>query len=224
MDNMKCCIAKDLMPLYIDDVLSEETVQELRDHLERCENCRAEYKILTKDLVLPSDRCVQEENGRILKKFRQKWTRKKIMISVVSSVLAVFFFFPLRDSVMESQLFKPVTRACAGTVGQLYLGELSDGKEWTRLYFVKEHLFSNTVSWWNPYLEFDNVFYEKKAINSGNSATAVEMRILDTEGNIVMEPFVIEPGRAVSLEALEDNVPYVVEYRADGDYYVFSFA
>ncbi len=223
MDNMKCAIAKDLMPLYIDDVLSEESGSELRCHLEQCENCRKEYVLLTKELILPSDRRVQEENSRVLKKFKIEWTVKKILISAVSALLAVFFFFPLRDSVMESQLFKPVTRACAGTVGQLYLGELSDGKEWTRLYFVKEHLFSNTVSWWNPYLEFDNVFYEKEAINSGNSATAVEMRILDTEGNIVMEPFTIEPGRAVSLEGLDNRVPYIVEYRADGDYYVFSF-
>lgn len=224
MDNMKCCIAKDLMPLYIDDVLREESAQELRNHLEQCESCREEYQLLTKDLVLPSGRNVQEENSRMLKKFKSKWTMKKILISMVSAVLAVFLFFPVRDSIMESELFMPVTRACAGTVGQLYLGELSNGEEWTRLYFVKERLFSNSVSWSEPYLEFDNIFYEKEAINSGNSSTAVEMRILDTEGNVVMEPFVIEPGRAVSLEQLEDNVPYIVEYRADGDYYVFSFA
>lgn len=224
MDNLKCCIAKDLMPLYIDDVLSEESAQALREHLEKCESCQREYLLLTKDLVLPSGECVQEENSRMLKKFKQQWTLKKILISVVSSVLAVFLFFPVRNAVMESELFDPVTKACAGTVGQLYLGELSDGEEWTRLYFIKEWLFSNSISWWEPYLIFDNIFYEKEAINSANSATAVEMRILDTEGNIVVEPFTIEPGRAVSLEQLENNIPYIVEYRADGDYYVFSFS
>lgn len=224
MDNIKCCIARDLMPLYVDGVLSEGSAQELRSHLELCERCREEYQMLSKELVLPSGRCVQEENSRILKKFKQKWTLKKILISTVSSVLAVLLFFPVRDAVMESELFAPVTRACAGTVGQLYLGELSDGETWTRLYFVKEHLFSNTVSWWEPYLEFDNIFYEKEAINSGNSSTAVEMRILDAEGTVVLGPFTIEPGRAVSLEQLERHVPYIVEYRADGDYYVFSFS
>lgn len=38
-----------------------------------------------------------------------------------------------------------------------------------------------------------------------------------------MEPFVIEPGTAVSLEKLEYGVPYIVEYRADGDFYIFNF-
>lgn len=96
--------------------------------------------------MLPSGREVQEENSRVLKKFKSRWTIKKILISVVSAVLAVFLFFPVRNAVMESQFFQPVTRACAGTVGQLYLGELSDGEEWTRLYFVKEQLFSGSVS------------------------------------------------------------------------------
>ena len=150
MDNIKCCIAKDLMPLYIDDVLSEGSAWELREHLEQCEDCRKEYRMLSKDLVLPSGGCGQEENSRMLKKFKQQWTIKKILISAVSSVLAVLLFFPVRDALMESALFSPVTRACAGTVGQLYLGELSDGEAWTRLYFMKEHLFNGSVSFWEP--------------------------------------------------------------------------
>lgn len=223
MDRIKCCIAKDLMPLYIDDVLSEGSAQELRNHLEVCEDCRKEYRLLTKDLVLPSNREVQEKNRKILKDFKTKWTRKQISVSLISAVLAVILFLPIRDAVMESELFQPCTTARAGTVGQLYLGDLSDGVEWTRLYFGKADLFSNAYYWHEPYLEFDNIFYEKKAINSANSATAVEMRILDEAGNVVLEPFVIEPGMAVSLEELEYGVPYIVEYRADGDFYLFNF-
>ena len=52
MNNMKCCIAKDLMPLYIDDVLSEGSAQELRNHLQECESCRREYEALKQELVL----------------------------------------------------------------------------------------------------------------------------------------------------------------------------
>lgn len=222
MDKIKCCIAQDLLPLYIDNVLSDGSSQLLRNHLEECESCRKEFEILEKDLVLPSGSKVQEENSRILKKFKNRWTAKKIMISVLSAVLAVFLFFPVRDGIAESALFNPITRACAGTVGQLHLGELSGG-EWTRLFLIKEKLLSNTTSWWEPYLKFDNPFYVKAVVNSANSATTVEMRILDIEGNVVMEPFVIEPGRTASLEQLEDNVPYIVEYKAGGDYYVFSF-
>ena len=47
--------------------------------------------------------------------------------------------------------------------------------------------------------------------------------ILDVDENIVIKPFVIEPGMAVSLDQLESVVPYIVEYRADGDFYIFNF-
>lgn len=222
MDNIKCCVAKDLMPLYIDDVLSEGSTQELRNHLEVCESCQKEYQLLIKDLVLPSNRAVQKENSRILKNFKNKWTMKKILISVMSSMLAVLLLFPIRDAIMESELFQPSTTAAAGTVGQLYLGPLSDGEEWVRLEFKVKDLFSNAEYYFQN-LEFNNIFYKKKIINNGNSSSTVEIRILDTEGNVVIEPFFIEPGTAVSLEQLEYWTTYIVEYRADGDFYVFNF-
>lgn len=148
---------------------------------------------------------------------------KKILISVISSILTLFLLFFARDYILESELLQPKTRACAGQVGQLYLGELSNGDEWIRLDLIKGDPFSNTTSWHEPYLVFDDPFYKKKVVNSGNSSGTVEMRILDVDGNIVMEPFVIESGKVVSLEKLEDNTPYIVEYRADGDYYAFTF-
>ena len=223
MNNLKCCIARDLLPLYIDDVLSQETTQDLRNHLKSCESCRNEHLALTKELQIPSNSIIQEGNSRALKKFKKKWTRKNITITVLSVLLFLFAFFPVRDAIAESELFQPCTTARAGTVGQLYLGDLSDGEQWTRLYFGKADLFSNAYTWWNPYLVFDNIFYEKEAINSANSSTAVEMRILDVDENIVIKPFVIEPGMAVSLDQLESGVPYIVEYRADGDFYIFNF-
>ena len=35
-----CNIAKDLMPLYIDDALSEESKAAVEEHLTGCEGCR----------------------------------------------------------------------------------------------------------------------------------------------------------------------------------------
>lgn len=222
MDKMPCHIVKDLLPLYIDDAISPETAESVRDHLEECKDCWEEYRILLKNLTIPNAPNVQEENSRVLKDFKKKWTVKKILIAAVSAVLAVVLFFPLRDAVMESELFAPTTWARAGTVGQLHLGDLSNG-EWTRMYFIKEDLFSNGVSYWEPYLIFDNPFYKKQVINSANSATSVEIRILDTDGNVVLGPFTAEPGYPVSLEVLASRTEYIVEWRAEGDFYMFAF-
>jgi len=222
MDNMKCCVARDLLPLYIDDVLSEETAALLQDHLEACEDCRREYRTLLKDVVMPTCQEVQEENSRVLKVFKSKWTVKKIFISVLSAFLGIALFFPIRNAVMESEWFSPTTWARAGTVGQLYLGDLSNG-EWTRLSFIKKNPFNNSTNYCEPYLIFDNPFYEKRAINSANSATSVEMRVLDKEGNVILGPFTAEPGDPVSLSVLASGVEYMVEWKGDGDFYMFAF-
>lgn len=223
MNELNCCIVKDLLPLYIDDVLSPQSRQLVQDHLARCECCQAEQDRLRQELILPSTPDIQAENAQVLTNFQKKWTTKKIVISLVSALLAVVLFFPVRNAIMESELFSPVTRAYAGTVGQTYLGELSNGRSWTRLWLIHQDLFSNATTFQEPYLIFDNIFYERKAINSGNSISAIEMRILDQDGNVVIAPFLLEPGRAVSLEQLEYFTPYIVEYRAKGDYYEFSF-
>ena len=228
MDEIKCCIAKDLLPLYIDDVLSQDSASELRRHLQTCEGCSREYQALTQTVILPSAPEVQEENTRMLKKFKQDWKLKKILIAAISSiltlVLAIFFFFAVREYIGEdSELFQPKTKAYARQVGQMHLGNVNGLKEWSRLTFVKQDLFTNAEYWNEPYLEFDNPFYDKNVINSGNSSSAVQMRILDTEGNVVVEPFVVRAGKSISLEQLESNTPYIVEIRAEGDFYEFTF-
>lgn len=223
MNELDCCIVKDLLPLYIDDVLSPPSRQLVQDHLEHCESCQAEQETLRQNLVLPSTPDIQAENAQVLTNFQKKWTAKKIVISLVSALLAVVLFFPIRDAVMKSELFSPITRAYTGTVGQTHLGDLSDGRSWTRLRLIHQDLFSNVATYQEPYLVFDNIFYERKAINGANSISTIEMRILDQDGNIVVPPFFIEPGRAVSLQQLEYFTPYIVEYRASGDYYEFSF-
>lgn len=228
MDEIKCCIAKDLLPLYIDDVLSQDSASELRRHLQTCEGCSREYQALTQTVILPSAPEVQKENTWMLKKFKRDWKLKKILIAAISSiltlVLAIFFFFAVREYIGEdSELFQPKTKAYAGQVGQMHLGNVNGLKEWSRLTFVKQDLFSNAEYWNEPYLEFDNPFYDKNVINSGNSSSAVQMRILDTEGNVVVEPFVVRAGKSISLEQLESNTPYIVEIRAEGDFYEFTF-
>ena len=55
---------------------------------------------------------------------------------------------------------------------------------------------------------------------NGNKAIAEDLAL---EENIAIKPIVIEPGMAVSLDQLESGVPYIVEYRADGDFYIFNF-
>ena len=53
MSRINCNVTKDLLPLYADKVLSEDSVALVEEHLSKCENCRAEAQSLQQDTVLP---------------------------------------------------------------------------------------------------------------------------------------------------------------------------
>ena len=225
MDNIKCCIAQDLMPLYIDGVLSEESSVLLQDHMEHCESCAQEYEAMSRDVVLPTNQVVQEENSRVVKDLKKKWTVKKCVIAVVSAVMTmttlVFSYFMCREILFDQSIgivAPPIYRAYQRNV------EESDG--WIRLTYQKDTRWYNLIQTAEKekYLEFDSVFSELHFVNTGYSSGPVELRVLDAEGNIVVEPFVLEPGRGIYLQQLERDTPYIVEFRGEGQFFEFSFS
>lgn len=80
---MKCNVVKDLMPLYLDDLCSEETKAELEKHLNECEAC----KKIKEELVQPEqtpETDINDLNKNIapLKKVKKKIRKKNRLITV----------------------------------------------------------------------------------------------------------------------------------------------
>lgn len=55
MKHIECCVARDLLPLYIDNACSEQTAQLVATHLHSCDACKKIYSEITSDIcsVLP---------------------------------------------------------------------------------------------------------------------------------------------------------------------------
>ena len=87
MNTIRCSIVEDLLPLYIDGALREETAQEVREHLSACPACRNEYEKLAQTLTLPSAPDLQEEDRRAFQAFRRHWKRKKLQVALLCVVL-----------------------------------------------------------------------------------------------------------------------------------------
>ena len=49
----ECDIVKDLMPLYIDDVLSENSKTFVKDHMDSCKSCKKYYEKLSNEIKIP---------------------------------------------------------------------------------------------------------------------------------------------------------------------------
>ena len=53
MKEIKCTVIQDLLPLYVDEVVSDDTKSLVNEHLLTCENCRNEYEQMKGTLYVP---------------------------------------------------------------------------------------------------------------------------------------------------------------------------
>ena len=98
MNNITCGIAKDLLPLYIDNYCSEDSRQALEEHLKTCENCEKEYTLLRKELHMDSTALNSEAPEAIATTLSQKVRKRKLWSMVIMTIgvlISVFFLFYL---------------------------------------------------------------------------------------------------------------------------------
>ena len=88
METMKCkCgVIKDLLPLYVDDIVSEESREVVKEHLDACANCKKYYEKLKEDAVAPIKKNMADEKEAI-RKIRSKINRKKIAAICITAML-----------------------------------------------------------------------------------------------------------------------------------------
>lgn len=85
---MKCEIVKDLLPMYIDGLTSQDSNREIEKHLRECEECRSYYQEMTGKIpdVLPK---AQPDEVGLLKKERKKRRKNKVIIAIIIVILSI---------------------------------------------------------------------------------------------------------------------------------------
>ena len=86
--NIKCEVIRDLRPLYVDGVVSEETRSLIEEHLKDCADCREYLRLLQEDLPQEEEFDFADEAAS-LKKIKSKMFRNRIMIVVITLAFAV---------------------------------------------------------------------------------------------------------------------------------------
>ncbi|MEG1028295.1 MAG: zf-HC2 domain-containing protein, partial [Oscillospiraceae bacterium] len=87
-NKIDCSIILDLLPLYHDNVVSEETKTVIEKHLFECESCQKEYEVLSMDIQEPSELNTKEKFTDMIKKQKRKQT-----INVIISVILLCSLF-----------------------------------------------------------------------------------------------------------------------------------
>lgn len=89
MKKISCDIIRDLLPLYLDEVVSDDTRELVEEHLETCDSCKKEADILKRNIALPTNRNIKLSDSRVLKKLRNRLLRKKVIVSILSIAASI---------------------------------------------------------------------------------------------------------------------------------------
>lgn len=81
MKKNTCNIVRDLLPLYVDDILSEESRCLVEEHMKSCEACREEYRTISAEVQIPMD-----VNVNPMKKVKRMIV-KRVVITVMAVIV-----------------------------------------------------------------------------------------------------------------------------------------
>lgn len=104
---VSCEIIKDLLPLYHDEVCSNDSMAMIEEHLIGCDNCKAELQAMDEALLInKKDENLKEAEA--VKKLSRRWKKgmlksllKGVLITllvIVAIVLVLYLFMDIRVS------------------------------------------------------------------------------------------------------------------------------
>ncbi|MCD8126528.1 MAG: zf-HC2 domain-containing protein [Clostridiales bacterium] len=83
---LECGIARDLLPLYVDGLCSEESRVALAQHLQECEGCQACYQRMraesTETVPLPTEGEASTRFRRGMRRVRRRWALSLVAVLV----------------------------------------------------------------------------------------------------------------------------------------------
>ncbi|SHJ73410.1 Putative zinc-finger [Hathewaya proteolytica DSM 3090] len=104
----KCNLIKDILPLYVEDMVSAETREFVSDHLEHCEECHEEFEHMRKTTefipdtdIAPLKRIKKELFIKLLQTIFFTVTLVCSIVVVVFGVLTTPKFFPYSNSLLD---------------------------------------------------------------------------------------------------------------------------
>lgn len=122
----ECNIIRDILPLYIEEIVSEDTVSFVEEHLEKCAACRTELENMKAPNALEIVASnTQANDEKPLKAFAKMWNRKKRI--VISAFAAILLLVVLLGSCFVSYLKFDTANPFAAASGFIQIVAVGEG-------------------------------------------------------------------------------------------------
>ena len=215
MDKINCNVLGDLLPLYADDVVSEDTKRIVEEHLAECEECAEKYAQMKREIDEDIRLKAAEAERSALLAAKKKIRKKRIITAIFSCIIGViviaatvYILNNIRIPVAyEKDRFKLSVRELDG-VECLYLdytGRIYTYDQWEVFDGEKLiwYLDIYTTPWSNLFDgEKDNTRHELLLTTIGRSDSTTPDEVRYIEGDILQ---MYEPSRDYDKMA-EDSV------------------
>lgn len=149
MKKITCDIIKDILPLYVDDVVSMDTRTMVEEHLAECENCKKEAEAMSKAIKIPLHKTVEKEQAEVLKNLKKTFKNKKIRISIISVLATAGVIAGAYSALVLPKIYIPYEE-------KDFSIEIVDGNVYANYKGTKEYDGSVTI---NPTKEKKVAFY-----------------------------------------------------------------
>lgn len=91
-NKLDCCVVRDLLPSYIEELTESETSQQIEEHLEQCTACsELEHNLRTQVPVTP----IPKKSLRFLKRVRNNRIASALFAIVIAILIVVLWYFYL---------------------------------------------------------------------------------------------------------------------------------
>lgn len=134
---LPCYLVEDLLPLYVDHLVSDKTADAIQSHLSQCRNCSLKYEALTSPVTLRSESASQDDAGGVefLKKVHRAGIYKMVCFAVCCILIfsAALYLLAFRQHPFDFE------------VENLY--QLSDGSIYFELLPSKDERLINGISY-----------------------------------------------------------------------------
>lgn len=94
MSKLNCNVVQDILPLYADEVVCEDTKALVEEHLEECDGCRQELFAMKVQVELPTAPDAAEAMKKVTRKWgnRQLWKGIGITAAIAALLIGGFFY------------------------------------------------------------------------------------------------------------------------------------
>lgn len=93
MSKISCNVIQDIMPLYVDEIVSEDTKKLVEEHLKECEDCRKEMEKCRAKIILPNKKKINQAEKELFQKLKHRLINRRIAAAILGAILVCFPFW-----------------------------------------------------------------------------------------------------------------------------------